>query len=170
MVLAVPDSFAGRWWAVHTKPRQEKALASDLGKLEVHCFLPLARVRRRSGGRTVETQHPLFPGYLFMCGNEEERLAALRTHRIVRVLDVGDQEGLRDSLRHIHRLVTSGQPVDPYPGIKPGRRYHVTSGPLRGLEGTVLRRNGISRIYVAVEMFGQSVEAEIDAALLELVD
>ncbi len=169
-MLAVPDSFVGRWWAVHTKSRQEKALASDLERLGVGCFLPLARVRRRSAGRTVETQIPLFPGYLFMCGNEEERIAVLRTRRVVRVLDVGDQERLKDSLRQIHRMVTSDQPVDLYPGIRPGRRFRIVSGPLRGIEGTVFRRHGVSRIYVAIDMLGQSAEAEIDAASLEMTD
>lgn len=169
-MLAVPDSFTGRWWAVHTKSRQEKALASDLGRLGVGCFLPLARVRRRRAGRTVEAQYPLFPGYLFMCGNEEERIAALRTRRIVRVLDVGHQERFKDSLRHIHRMVTSDQPVDLYPGIRPGRRCRIASGPLRGIEGTVLRRHRAFRICVAIDMLGQSAEAEVDAASLEMLD
>lgn len=170
MELAVPDSFAGRWWAVHTKSRQEKALAGDLGRLGVGCFLPLVRIRRRSTGRTVETQVPLFPGYLFICGSDEQRIAALRTQRIVRVLDVADQERLKEALRYIHRMVTSDQPVDLYPGIRPGRRCRIVSGPLRGIEGTVFRRRGVSRIYVAIDMLGQSAEAEIDAAALEMID
>ena len=59
------DEFAGPWWLVYTKPRNEKALAKDLGRMGIGCFLPLARVRRCYSGRRVEVRIPLFPSYMF---------------------------------------------------------------------------------------------------------
>ena len=66
---------------MHTKSRQEKALAGDLADLGIGFFLPLASVKRRYGQRTFQIQIPLFPLYLFMCGDEDQRYAALMTHR-----------------------------------------------------------------------------------------
>ena len=164
------DAREGRWWVVHTKARNEKALAADLESLGIGYFLPLARVRRKYGGRTAHVRIPLFPGYLFLCGGTDERYATLTTHRVANVIDVVDQEGLKNDLRRICRTVSSDVPVDVYPGIRRGRRCRVIRGSLRGLEGVVLRRRGVCRVYVAVEMLGQSAEVEIDPYLLETIE
>ena len=113
---------------------------------------------------------PLFPGYLFLCGGSDARLVALRTHRCANVLEVADQERLKADLRHIHRVVESKEPVDLYPRLRRGCRCRVITGTLAGLEGVVLRRRGLWRVYVGVEFLGQSAELEIDPMLLEVID
>ena len=95
------DSLEGRWWLVHTKPRNEKAIAVDLAARGIGFFLPLARLHRRYGGRTTQVQIPLFPGYLFLCGGEDERYATLMTHRAVNVIYAADQVGLKAELRQL---------------------------------------------------------------------
>jgi len=166
---SVWDSFAGLWWLVYTKPRNEKALAEDLERMGIGCFLPLARVRRRYSGRSVEATIPLFPSYLFFRGGEDQRLVSLRTNRVVRVIRVVEQERLEEDLRNIHLACRSDQPVDLYPGLRSGQRCRVVSGSLQGMEGVVLRRRGLCRVYVGVEVLGQSAELEIDPSLLEVI-
>jgi len=161
--------FVGHWWLVYTKPRNEKALAKDLGRMGIGCFLPLARVRRCYSGRSVEVRIPLFPSYLFFRGGEDERLASLKTNRVVSVIDVVDQERLEEDLRNVYLACTSEEPVDLYPGLKNGQRCRVVTGSLRGLEGVVLRRRSLFRVYVGVDMLGQSAQLEIDPSLLEVI-
>jgi len=163
------DGFTGQWWLVHTKPRNEKALANDLNRLGVDHFLPLARVRRVYASRTVESRIPLFPSYLFINGGEDEYYRTLTTHRIVHVIDVADQERLNKDLRQVWRAITSEEPVDLYPGIVRGRRCRVVRGSLKGLEGVVLRRRSICRVYIEVKVLGQSAQLEIDPSLLEII-
>ncbi len=164
------DTLVGDWWVVHTKARNEKALGSDLDELGIGYFLPLARVKRKHGRRWIRLEIPLFPSYLFMCGRHDERSSTLGTHRAANVIQVFDQQGLKEQLRQIHRVTTSGNPVALYPGLKRGTHCRVTRGCLKGLEGVVVRRRGHCRIYVAVEALGQSAELEIDADLLEIID
>jgi len=166
----VIDTFEGRWWVLHTKARNEKAVVTDLEKMHTNYFLPLVECRRTYGGRVRSVKIPLFPGYVFLCGGSEDRVKALRTNRVARVLEVGDQERLRSDLRHIYRVVASNEPVDLYPRLHRGRRCRVVSGTLAGLEGVVLRRRGLWRVYVGVEFLGQSAELEIDPVLLEVID
>jgi len=162
---------AQRWWVVHTRARHEKTVAGQLERLRIAYFLPLVEARRSYGGRAPRTVRlPLFPGYLFLRGESNERAATLRTHRVAQVIEVADQERLRHELRQIHRAVNSGVPMDLYPGIQRGRRCRVTSGSLRGMEGTVLRRRGLCRVYLAVQILGQSAEVEIDPGLLEVIE
>lgn len=164
------DLHPGPWWVVHTRSRQEKALAADLDRIGIGCFLPLVTVRRRYGGRTCQLRIPLFPSYLFMCGGEDHRYATLMTHRAASVIHVIDQERLKHELRQIVRVTASEGPVDLYPGLRCGRRCRVVAGSLAGLEGIVLRRRDMCRVYVGVEALGQSAELEIDPSLLEVIE
>ena len=161
----------GYWWVVHTKARAEKVVAEQLARRGVEHFLPLARVQRRYGARSAtEVSLPLFPGYLFLCGGETERLITLDTRRVARVIRVTDQGGLKRELGQIYRTVNCGMPVDLYPGIKRGRRCRIIAGSLQGIEGVVLRRRDVCRVYLAVEILGQSAEVELDPGLLEVIE
>ena len=159
-----------RWWLVHTRANHEKALARHLKAMGINVYLPLVEVRRRRKRRMAVSQIPLFPGYMFLHGGADERHATLTTHRAAAVRFVRNQDQLAKSLQNIRRAISSGTTVDPYPGIRKGRWCRVRSGALKGLEGVVLRRTKIARVFVAVEALGQSAELEIDADLLELAD
>ena len=164
------DMLQGRWWVLHTKARNEKALSDDLRRLHIQHFLPLVRCRRSYAGRAREVTIPLFPSYVFLCGGEEDRLASLKTNRIANVLDVPDQDRLKVDLRQIQRVVESSKPVDLYPRLRKGCRCRVVRGSLAGLEGVVIRRPHLWRVYVGVDFLGQSAELEIDPTLLEILD
>ncbi|MEK6797506.1 MAG: transcription termination/antitermination NusG family protein [Planctomycetota bacterium] len=164
------DSFVGVWSVLHTRARNEKAVAAELERAGVQHFLPLVRHRRTYGGKVRRVEIPLFPGYVFLCGDDSSRLAALKTNRVANVLEVADQAQLQADLLQIYRVVHSDEPVDLYPRLKRGARCRVHSGTLAGLEGVVVRRRGPWRVYVAVEFLGQCAELEIDSAILEVVE
>lgn len=162
--------FIGRWWVLHTRSRNEKIVASELQRQQVSHFLPLVRAQRVYSGRRRVVEIPLFPGYVFLCGDDASRQAALRTDRVAHVLEVPDQDRLRADLCRIQRVVESDVPVDLYPRLRTGTRCRVLSGSLAGLEGVVLRRRGPWKVYVGVHFVGQSAELEIDSSLLEVID
>lgn len=155
---------------LHTRARNEKAVAEALSRQSVNHFLPLVPYRRRYAGRMRQVEIPLFPGYVFLCGGAAERQLALKTNRVAQVLEVKDQERLWNDLRQIERVIQSNEPVDLFPRIMTGARCRVTSGSLKGIEGIVLRRRGPWRVYVGVEFLGQSAELEIESSLLEVLD
>src|SRR5262245_27316448 len=86
-----PPDGAGRWWALHTRPRAEKSLARKVRGRGVAYFLPLYPKRLRSRGRLLSSYLPLFPGYVFLHGDEQARLHALETNLVANCLTVGDQ-------------------------------------------------------------------------------
>lgn len=164
------ESCSGLWYVLHTRARNEKATAADLTRLGIQNFLPLIRYRRLYGGKRRRVEIPLFPGYLFMCGDRADREAALRTNRVAQILDVSDQAKIRNDLHQVHRVVTSEETVDFYPKLRRGTRCRVVSGTLQGLEGVVIRRSGPWRVFVGVDFLGQSAELEIDPTLLAIID
>ncbi len=160
----------GRWWILHTRAQNEKRVAAELARNRCQYYLPLVRVRHTyTRSRTAVFDKPLFPGYLFLCGDDRDREIAWDTKRVANVLAVQDQEQLRAELQHIHTIVASGEKVELYQGLQPGRRCRVTGGPLRGVEGVVLQWCGRTKLYVGVSLISQSATVEIDAALLEVL-
>jgi transcriptional antiterminator RfaH len=143
------------WWVLHTRPRQEKSLARVLFETEIPFFLPQIEQRRKVRRLVVTTYIPLFPGYLFLLGNREERLNALTTGRVVRSLEVVDQDGLWHDLAQVNRLICSGAPLTPEKCLNPGQTIMIRSGPLAGLKGTIVRTSSGQRFVVRVDFIQQ---------------
>ena len=51
----------------------------------------------------------------------------------------------------------------------PGTRVRVTSGPLTGLEGVIVRQNGKARFIISVDLIMRSVAVSVEAADVEAV-
>src|SRR5207248_9952873 len=101
--------------------------------------LPLCPRQWRSRGRELCSHLPLFPSYVFLHGDPQVRLAALQTKLVAHCLEVADQVRMRADLVAVHRLITSGSPLVPEERLQPGVAVEITSGPLAGLEGVVIR-------------------------------
>jgi transcriptional antiterminator RfaH len=154
---------AGRqWWAIHAKPRQEKSLARYLHSAGLEYYLPLSPRRSRIRGRIVTAHIPLFAGYVFLRADRNERVLALASNRIVRTLEVPDQARLWHDLRQIHTLLASGAPITPEARLAPGDEVEVTSGPLAGLSGTIIRTASGRRFVVRVDFIQQGASVLID--------
>jgi len=162
--------FAGQWWVAHTRSRNEKALAHDLMSKNISYFLPMSwKVRRRSR-RKIRSFLPLFSGYLFFCGEEDQRVGLLKTNRVANLIEVHDQEKLLDELVQIAHALRTGAPLVPYNYIKAGERCRVIAGPLIGLEGIVVTTRGATRLVLQVDMLGQAASVEIDIDMIEVLN
>lgn len=158
----------GRWWVAHTKARCEKAFAADLLLNRVAYFLPMSERVTVSGGRRRRGMVPLFPSYVFFCDDRDDaRYRAMCTGRLAQVLNVADQARLVTELTTVERAMAAGAPLSPHPLAAAGHRCRVTAGPFRGVEGTVIRCDGRTRIVMEIGMLGRGVAMEIEADLLE---
>jgi len=162
--------FAGQWWVVHTRSRNEKALAHDLMSKDISYFLPMSwKVRRRSR-RTIRSFLPLFSGYLFFCGQEDQRVELLKTNRVANLIEVHDQQKLVDELVQIAQALRSGAPLTPHKYLKAGQKCRVIAGPLIGMEGIVVKAKNAIRLVLQIDMLGQAASVEIDIDLIEVLD
>ena len=64
----------------------------------------------------------------------------------------------------IRRLVESDLQFDPCPLIREGMMVEVVHGPLKGVVGRLLRKGAHARLVLAVDLIGQAVSVEVDAA------
>jgi transcription antitermination factor NusG len=161
------ESSPRRWWAVYTKARQEKALARHLVQLDVPFYLPLVPKTNLIRGRKVQSHIPLFGGYVFLFGTDDERTKSLTTNRVSTILTVDDQAQLSRDLRHVARLIECNAPLTVEQRLETGSPVRIKTGPMQGLEGTVISRRGHTRLLVSVRMLQQGVSVEIDDFVLE---
>ena len=160
-VLALPVE-SSPWWVAHVRSRQEKALARYLQPLSVSFYLPQREQAVRRHGRTRRSYLPLFPGYLFFRGGASERIAALRSNLIVRVLEVGDQSLLSEELGQLRRLQVSGANLEPWEPVPEGAPVRIIEGAFRGYLGVVVRNGPRARLVVSVSILRKAVAVELD--------
>jgi len=162
--------FTGLWWVAHTKSRNEKALAHDLIRRQISYFLPMTRRARRHRGRTIRSLLPLFSGYLFFCGSEDQRVELLRTNRVANLIEVKDQGTLVDEIYQIEKALRARIPLSRHPYLKEGTLCQVTAGPLAGLKGIVVRTKSATRLVLQVDILGRATSVEIDADMIEVIE
>ena len=151
------------WVAFYTLARREKDLMRKLEAAGVPFYSPLIRRRlHTAGGRVRHSFVPLFPGYVFAPVDDEQRRAALATNTISRCLPVVDGPQLVADLRRIQQLIAIDMPLTPEARLEPGHLVRVCSGPMKGIEGTVITRKGEQRLIVAVKFLNQGASVELE--------
>lgn len=156
-----------RVYAVHTKPRQEKALAERLQASGVSCYVPLTRRVRSWEHRRRVVHEPLFPGYIFTRCTVDDTYVIHSSGRAVQVIPAPDPAATVRELSQIDKALDGGASLDPYPFLQGGRRVVVARGPLRGLEGDVDSRSSPHRVILKISTLGRAVALELDSAALE---
>lgn len=167
-LLSTPDlqSSVERWWVLHTRPRAEKTLTRRFLDRGASFYLPLYSRKWRNKGREFESHLPLFPGYVFLFGDQTDRLRALETNLVAHVIPVDDQQRLHSDLVRVHNLLCTGAPVTPEDRLEPGDPVEIVKGPFAGLEGKVIKRGKQLRFVIEVQFLRRAVSAEMESWMI----
>ncbi|MEJ2648486.1 MAG: transcription termination/antitermination NusG family protein [Sedimentisphaerales bacterium] len=158
----------GTWRVAYTKSRFEKVFAREMLNRNIGYFLPMREKIIFSGGRKRHVMMPLFSSYVFFCGTEQDRYAAMTTGRLCHVIEVVRQESLIGELMNIEKAIFNNAVIDSYPGLAVGSNCRVKAGPMTGTEGVVIEKDmAKARMVIEVTILGQGVVVEIDNDLLE---
>ena len=130
------------WYAVRTKPNQERQAELSVQRLGVETFYPQMKQRRVIRRREQMIIGSLFPGYLFARLNMAVHYRAAKYARgvldlvafgsIPAIVDDEIIEGMRARLR-------DGCLTLPAPALTPGEVVRIQAGPLQGLEAVFER-------------------------------
>jgi hypothetical protein len=145
----------GTWWIAKLKPRQEKAFACDLLKREIEYYLPLyTKAMKRNDGKNRKTTLVLFPSYVPFVIDDPYPL--LQLNRIATILPVQAQSRFKQQLHQVYVANESNIPLVPIvmTEFQNGEQVQVTSGPLKGVVGTVVRTQGHSTLVLKVDGLG----------------
>ena len=154
------------WYAVRTSSRHEAVVHSQLEAHQIEAFLPTVTKWSRWKDRKKKVRWPLFPGYCFAHFNLKFRVKVLKCKGVANIVSFeGVPAPISDlEIEGVRTLVESDLQYDPCPLIREGMMVEVVHGPLQGVVGRLVRKGSHARLVLSVDLIGQGVSVEVDAA------
>jgi len=158
------DGFG--WYAVWTRSRHEQVVREQIERKHFDAFLPTITRWSRWKDRKKKIDWPLFPGYCFARFDPAEALAILKCTGVVNIVSFEGKPAAipEHEIASNRTLVTSELQYDPCPLIREGMMVEVVHGALKGVVGRLVRKGSHARLILSVELIGQGVSVEVDAA------
>ncbi len=159
------------WYALYTRFRHEKLLDDELRKKGVETFLPLRKIVCQWSDRRKIIEEPLFKGYLFVRIPLINRSSVLNIKGAIRL--IGSQNSPAEvpekELSAIKAFIENEIKIDPFPYLKTGQLVRVRSGPFRGIEGFIVRKDKHCRLVISFDSIMNSISIEIDEGCVEAI-
>jgi transcription antitermination factor NusG len=159
------------WFAVQTRYRFEKKVASQLEQKGCQVYLPLLCERHAWSDRQKAVAVPLFPGYAFVYIDQsrDSRKRVLQTLGLIGFVHFGGAvvPVPKKQIDDLQSLQRENARFALYPFIKAGQRVRVRGGCLNGLEGMLLEQNE-RRLIISIEAIQRSIAIEASGYELEL--
>lgn len=144
-----------RWYPVYCKPNKAKKLAELAGKKNISWYLPTFMHYRMTRNHRIETQRPMFPGYVFLQLNRQQNWQVKTSGLVIRILTVTEKTemNLVDDLNLIRKfeLLSRTQPVKVRSDLVPGKRFTIAHGQFKGTEGVIVKRKNRTEFIVHLD-------------------
>ena len=163
-----------RWYLAQCKPNATHIAVRNLENQGFVSFLPLQEGTKRKGKGFQHQIFPLFPGYLFVQLDAAEGpwRKINSTRGIARLVRLGDKPsvvpdaiiaGLMARCDEVGIIQDAG-------ALAVGDRAEVTQGPFSGFVATIADVEANARIYILLDIMGQSTKVSIDATALTTLE
>jgi transcription antitermination factor NusG len=157
------------WYVAHTRPRCEKKLLQYCARESLVASLPCYKSAHKYRGKTVVFKKPLFPGYVFLQILAAKRAVVLQSDYLANLLEVTDQALFVRQLDEVMRALETDLEIRLARIITEGLRVKIKSGPLRGIEGLVEKRYGMTTVLLRLDFINQAAAVKLEASDLELI-
>jgi transcriptional antiterminator RfaH len=162
-----------RWYAVHTRPREEAKALAHLGRQGYDAYLPRYAKKVRHARKTERVLRPLFPRYLFVRLNlASQAWRPIRsTIGVADIVCFGDQPtALPRDLIDALRWHEDSEGLIRFAGrnsLKPGDRVTVLSGPFSRQLGLYEGVTDSERVAILLDLLGRKVRVMLDVESVE---
>lgn len=159
------------WYAVHTRPRWEKKVASLLEERGIEQYCPMNKVNRQWSDRRKKVLEPLFKGYVFVQVDEGLKWELVKMPGILNYVHwLGKPARIRDSeIDTIRRFLNEFENIEvAETGLQADCAVRIKQGVLMNYKGIVLELLG-NKARVKIESMGMQLSAVFDKKNLEMV-
>ena len=127
------------WFAIYTRPKNEKKVVEGLEKLGIEVYCPMVTQVKQWSDRKKKVEMPLINSYVFVNIEDKNRNTVFEVSGVVRylfwlgkpaIIQEQEIEALKASLKGILSAVEVN-------GIQPGDSLTISKGPFQGKEGVV---------------------------------
>ena len=162
-----------QWFAIHTRAKHEKKVASELERKGVTAFVPtISRVRQWSDRRKI-LNSALFSCYAFVHTNRSPQIhySVLQTPGVLRWVSFGGGPCAipNAQIDAVKRLVESQVGCTQYPFLKSGQRVRIRGGCLEGLECILVSEPQELKLVFSIEPIQRSLSISAGDYALEPV-
>lgn len=168
-----PQPSTPAWYAIHTKPRFESLVQTNLQREGIETFFPKLKTKRAIRRQFKWVTGPLFPCYIFA------RFEISRSNRLVKyangvtnIVSFGGKPAAVEEaiilaiLAHCEQDVVTIQP----PTLRSGDAVEIQEGPFRGLQGIFEHElSGSERVSILLECLGKGARVEVSRGQLEKI-
>jgi transcription antitermination factor NusG len=153
------------WYAVLSRSRHEKMVATALTNTGITTFLPLVTQMHHWSDRRKLVEMPLFSGYVFVQipNSAEAQLRVLKTSGVVQF--VGNRKGAvpiqDEEINNVRAVLEQKISCSPYPFLQVGQRVRVRGGSLDGIEGILVGRDSASKLVISIELIQRSLAVRV---------
>ena len=147
------------WYAVYTRPRWEKKVASTLLEKGIENYCPINKVTRQWSDRKKLVLEPVFKGYVFVRLEEEKKWQAKEVNGILNfVYWLGKPAKIRDEEIDTIRMF-----LNEFDDVQVEAKGVVVNSEVRIKQGVLMNYHGI-----VVEVLGNRAVVKIDTLDIQL--
>jgi transcription antitermination factor NusG len=154
------------WYALYTRPRFEKKVDFTLRKKGLESYLPLQTIFRQWSDRRKKIEEPLFSGYVFVRIPLRDRIFAVQTDGVVRMVSFnGTPSPIPDAeINAIKNILERADCFETTQYLAIGNRVEVIRGPFKGVRGLLSEHRGRKRLLIGIEQIRQAISVEVSEA------
>lgn len=162
------------WAIVQFKPNAHKLAVKNLNQQSFETFLPYEEVTKYKNNKSISTQRPLFPGYMFVAFKKEQapwhRINC--TYGVTKLLTVNNQPYTVPVtlISNIMSKCNSKGVFTSPKRLSKGDSVRVLSGPFGNFLATVETIDKDKRIWVLIDLLGQSARTLVNENILKPSD
>lgn len=153
-----------KWYALYTKPKHEFKAEQQLKAVGIEYYLPTITTIKQWSDRKKKVTEPLFRGYIFVHGNEKDRLLALEQYAVVRsIFFQGVPATVPDwQIENLRKMLEKGTDIEVSDKLAVGSTVKIISGPFQGVEGIVYENSNSERVLaITIDLLRRSVIVKI---------
>ena len=163
-----------KWYAIHTKPKEEDRAEINLRTWQVQTFAPKLRELRTSGYGGQYVSKPLFSSYIFAHFDANKQLHNINYTRGVQdvVSCGGSPVSIEDDVIILLRAKVDGDGfIRRDQELEPGDRVRINSGPFKSLVGIFKRgTKDKDRVRILLDAMNYQSHLLIDREIVEKVN
>lgn len=161
------EAIKPQWYAVYTRSRAEKQIHKLLVRAGIETYLPLRKELKYWSDRKKWVEEPLFRSYVFVHITEAEYFTVLNIPGAVRYITF---EGKAvpippQQIEAIKQFVATGEVLPEFEqDLSPGDKIDIIAGPMKGIEGELVKIQGKKKVRIEITGLGQAVYLELPAS------
>jgi transcription antitermination factor NusG len=157
------------WYVLKVQLRSEPVAVAALQSRGYQPFCPTYVQRKRYSDRVKVVDAPLFPGYVFCQFDADRKTPILSSPAVQYILGTrgGPLSVQPSEIEAIDKMAKAG--ANPMAYVREGQRARIQFGPLKGMDGIVVKLKTDIRLVLSVELLQRSIFVDVDVDQLVLI-